>query len=230
MKHNYKIFLACSISITIGIYIGAAYAPSQDGHGLTILSGPGLANEKRDVQSRDTDNPDTANPAIQPPAATATEPHMFPAQASVREQMLEQQLVQLKNQYHQQKSLNFTQWLGRATEKDKNFSLRETMQNRFNSESIDQAWAEPQEQQYTSLFSQDQQLADYALTSTQCRTTQCELSFHITNLDQANQLVEALAKSLQAKGQYPLIIATPDQQQGITRLYIANDENSFEFD
>lgn len=80
------------------------------------------------------------------------------------------------------------------------------------------------------LFSEQQKLSGYALTATQCRSTQCELTISITNTDQANQLLVDIASALQEQNQYPFMVATPDQQQGNTKIYVTKATESFDVD
>lgn len=126
-------------------------------------------------------------------------------------------------------SENFSDWLANAHKENGSFNLHEEMQRRFDAETIDHDWAEAQEQEYLTLFSQSPELAGLALRETQCRTRQCALTISISDIGQANALLEKMTKTLQQKKQHPMIIATPDEQRGITTLYIGKDANSFEF-
>lgn len=126
-------------------------------------------------------------------------------------------------------SENFSDWLANAHKENGSFNLHEEMQRRFDAETIDHDWAEAQEQEYLTLFSQSPEFAGLALRETQCRTRQCALTISISDIGQANALLEKMTKTLQQKKQYPMIIATPDEQRGITTLYIGKDATSFEF-
>lgn len=126
-------------------------------------------------------------------------------------------------------SENFSNWLANSHKEKGSFNLHEEMQRRFAAESIDPDWAETQEQEYLTLFSQNPELAGLALRETQCRTQQCALTISIGDIDHANALLEKMTKTLQEKNRHPLIVATPDEQQGITTLYIGRDDSSFDF-
>lgn len=128
-----------------------------------------------------------------------------------------------------QTSEKFSNWLEKANSKNESFNLREEMRRRFDAETIDHHWAGDQEQKYLTLFSQNPELTGLALRETQCRTQQCALTISIRDIGQANELLEKMTKALQQQKQYPLIIATPDEQRGITTLYIGKDASSFEF-
>lgn len=126
-------------------------------------------------------------------------------------------------------SEHFSSWLANAYKETGSFNLHDEMQRRFASESIDPLWAETQEKEYLALFSQSPELAGLALRETQCRTQQCALTISISDINQANALLEKMTKTLQQKSRHPLIVATPDEQKGITTLYIGKDETSFDF-
>lgn len=127
------------------------------------------------------------------------------------------------------KSESFSKWLEDAHKDDGHFDLNKEMQRRFNEEAVDPDWAAAEEQEYFSLFSQNPELSGLALRETQCRTQQCAITVSITDLNQANQLVEKMTVVLRQKNKYPMIIAATDEQQGITKLYIGKDETSFDF-
>ncbi len=103
------------------------------------------------------------------------------------------------------------------------------MQRRFDAENIDPNWAEAQEQEYLTLFSQSPQLAGLALRETQCRTQQCALTISISDINQANELPGKLSEAFKEQNKFPMIVATPDEQLGITTLYIIKENKSFEF-
>lgn len=127
------------------------------------------------------------------------------------------------------KSESFGKWLTSAYKETANFDLHKEMQRRFDAEAIDPEWAEAQERQYLTLFSQDPELAGLALRETQCRTQQCALTISISDINQANELLEKMTKTLQQSHHYPMIVAIPDEQQGVTTLYIGKEADSFEF-
>jgi hypothetical protein len=127
------------------------------------------------------------------------------------------------------KSEKFSTWLASAHKEQANFDLNKEMQLRFDAEAVDPYWSAIEEHEYLSLFSQNPELSGVALRETQCRTQQCVLTISITDLNQANLLVEKMSAVLGQKNRYPLIISAPDEQLGITRLYIGKDANSFDF-
>lgn len=160
-----------------------------------------------------------------PPSPVAREPQHQPAvdktASSPEKPAADEQLLRT--------SENFSNWLANSHKETGSFNLHDEMQRRFAAESIDPDWAETQEQEYLTLFSQSPELAGLALRETQCRTQQCALTISISDISHANTLLEKMTKTLQHKNRHPLIIATPDEQQGITTLYIGKDETSFDF-
>ena len=136
---------------------------------------------------------------------------------------------QLQDKQVLQTSEKFSSWLANAHRETGSFNLHKEMQRQFAAEDIDPSWAEAQEQEYLTLFSQSPELAGLALRETRCRTQQCALTISISDINQANELLGKMSDTLKAQNKYPMIIATPDEQQGVTTLYIGKDTNSFEF-
>lgn len=136
---------------------------------------------------------------------------------------------QLKDKQVLQASEKFSSWLKNAHKATGDFNLHEEMQRRFDAEDIDPNWAEVQEQKYLALFSQSPELAGLALRETRCRTQQCALTISISDINQANELPGKLSEVFKEQNKYPMIVATPDEQLGITTLYISREINSFEF-
>lgn len=168
--------------------------------------------------------------------ATTTSATTFKTQPrpSVQTQPTEQSnspapVMQLQDGEILRTSENFSNWLAKSYKESGSFDLNKEMQRRFETEAVDPAWAATEEQEYLSLFSQNPELSGLALRETQCRTQQCALTISITDVNQANQLVEKMTKVLHQKNKYSMIIAAPDEQQGTTRLYIGKNANSFEF-
>lgn len=136
---------------------------------------------------------------------------------------------QLLDEQSLRTSENFSAWLAKAHEKTGSFNLHDEMQRRFDDENTDPIWAEKQEQEYLTLFNQNPELAGLALRDVRCRTQQCALTISISDIHHANNLPAKLSKILKEQQKYPMIVATPDEQQGITILYIEKDINTFEF-
>lgn len=126
-------------------------------------------------------------------------------------------------------STRFNEWLKETYKKSPHFDLGHEMSNRFAQEQVDANWAPAREQTFMRLFSEDANLSGTALKDVQCRATQCQLNIGITNIEQANDITVKLTQILQTHDKNAFVIAAPDHQKGVTTLYIAKDENSFEF-
>lgn len=227
MKINGHYILSCLISALIGAAISAYFLPTN--HQPIPAPHPDLTGQP-DAAIAVPDavtTPNTAKPSIANNIAVQqVQDNAIPAQ----EQALRDELAQLQANYNERTSKSFAKWIREESQASKNFNLREAMQERFNAEPIDATWSENQENKYMHLFAQNQKLAGYALTATECRSSQCELTISVTNTDQANQLLEDIANSLKEQNQFPFIIAAPDQQRGNTKIYVAKAADSFEFD
>lgn len=126
-------------------------------------------------------------------------------------------------------SENFSRWLEQKNTSSPDFNLDDEMRRRFDAEEIDPDWAETQASEYASLFIDSEELSGFAFKDAQCKSTQCAISVGITNIEQANQLVEKISTVLKHQQQYPLIISVPDTQRGTSTVYIGKGTNSFEF-
>lgn len=181
-----------------------------------------LQQENRQLSAQLKHQNSTLSP---PPSQIAHKPQQQPAtsssQSSPEKPIADKQLLR--------KSESFSKWLANTHKESANFDLNKEMQRRFDTEAVDPDWAAEEEQEYLSLFSQNPELSGLALRETQCRTQQCAITVSITDLNQANLLVEKMTLVLRQKNKHPMIIAAPDEQQGTTRLYIGKDENSFDF-
>lgn len=176
-----------------------------------------LLNSKKFTQTITSDTTATT----QLPPSFDTQPTEQPnGQVAVKKLQDEQVL---------RKSENFGKWLASTNKESADFDLNKEMQRRFDAEAVDPDWAAAEEQEYLSLFSQNPELSGLALRETQCRTQQCVITISITDINQANELVEKMTLVLRQQKKYPMIIAAPDEQQGITRLYIGKNETSFDF-
>lgn len=137
--------------------------------------------------------------------------------------------TQLQDEQLLLKSESFGKWLANTLKEKGSFNLQAEMQHRFEAETVNHEWAEAQEQEYLTLFDNSPELAGLALRETQCRSQQCALTVSISDINQANTLLEKMTATLKQQNKYPIIIATPDEQRGVTTLYIGKDANSFEF-
>lgn len=99
----------------------------------------------------------------------------------------------------------------------------------FDSEVRDPQWADQQENSYRNLFSETPELSGFALTNSQCKSSQCELTVSIGNLEQSDQLLEKMNRVFANNNKNAVIVVAADAQSGTTKLYISEDPKSFEF-
>lgn len=127
----------------------------------------------------------------------------------------------------ERKSKNFMRWLSEKTNSNPDFKLGLEMQNRFNTESIDPLWAPDQEKKIGDLFVENNDLSGVAFRDASCRTTQCQVSIGVADVDQANLIAEKMANVMD-KNHFLSVVAVPDIQNGITTIYLLDDKNDFE--
>ncbi len=137
------------------------------------------------------------------------------------------QILEMEKQ--QRKAADIVSWITEAQSTDNQFNLNAELEHHFEQENRDIAWAERQEGYYRQIFSEQDELQGIALRDTQCRSTQCAITIGIANIEQSNQLIQTISKSLAANGQPVAIMIAADERAGTSKLYISNNENSFDF-
>lgn len=160
---------------------------------------------------------------------TSAKPQAIAANQSEAQQQLQQQLRELEMEKQLRKANDFTTWLQKSQEADPEFNLNDTLAQRFAKEQRDPQWADAQENQYRDLFSDTPELAGFALTNSQCKTRQCELTLSVANLTQSDQLVTKMNEVLAGNNKSAMILVAADANTGTTKLYISEDPTSFEF-
>jgi len=139
------------------------------------------------------------------------------------------QIDAIKAEYEfKQRSETFTNWLTKNQETKPWFDLGVEMRGRFDVEEIDHSWANEEEGHIQALFSQEQALAGIAIKSTQCKSTQCQITVSVMDQDHANETAMAISKVLGSEN-FSQIIIDSRVQQGETILYVARNEKGFEF-
>lgn len=142
---------------------------------------------------------------------------------------LQQQLQQLEMEKHLRKANDFSDWLLKSQQENPDFNLNQTLALHFDNEVRDPQWADQQENSYRNLFSEAAELAGFALTNSQCKSSQCELTVSIGNLEQSDQLLEKMNRVFANNNKNAVIVAAADTQSGTTKLYVSEDPKSFEF-
>jgi hypothetical protein len=181
------------------------------------------------LSNKGADNATTTVATQQSSLAPRTEPQHLATQLPTEKSAGSTALAQLQDEKLLHQSENFGKWLSDTYKEKGTFNLHEEMQQRFDAEEVDPAWAEMQEQEYFALFDKNPELAGLALREAQCRSQQCAVTVSISDVNQANTLVEKMTATLKQNNKYPMIIAAPDEQRGVTTLYIGKDADSFEF-
>lgn len=160
---------------------------------------------------------------------TSAMPQKIAANQSEEQQQLQQQLRELEMEKQLRKANDFTTWLQKSQEADPQFNLNDNLAQRFAKEQRDPQWAEAQENQYRNLFSDTPELAGFALTNSQCKTRQCELTLSVGSLTESDQLVTKMNEVLAGNNKSAVILVAADANTGTTKLYISEDPTSFEF-
>ena len=127
------------------------------------------------------------------------------------------------------RSEDFQQWLLGSYKNKTNFDLASEMQNRFEAEAVEPAWAQLQEQNIRNEFSNNQELAGAALKDIKCRSSQCQITINVADVEQANTWVNQTAKALNLSVTQKMIIATPNITKNMTALYIDIGSEGFNF-
>lgn len=139
------------------------------------------------------------------------------------------QIDAIKAEYEfKQRSDAFTNWLTKNQETKPWFDLGVEMRGRFDAEETDHSWANEEEGHIQSLFAQEQTLAGIAVKSTQCKSTQCQITVSVMNQDHANETAMAISKVL-GDEKFAQIIIDSQVQKGETIFYVARNEKGFEF-
>ncbi|HEY0894225.1 MAG TPA: hypothetical protein VGE32_14290 [Cellvibrio sp.] len=147
----------------------------------------------------------------------------------VVDQSAQDQIDAVKTEYEfKQRSEAFTNWLTKNQEAKPWFDLGVEMRGRFDAEETDYSWANEEEGHIQSLFAQEQALAGIAIKSTQCKSTQCQITISVMNQDHANETAMTISKVLGGE-KFSQIIIDSQVQQGETILYVARNEKGFEF-
>ena len=160
---------------------------------------------------------------------TSAMPQKIAANQSEEQQQLQQQLRELEMEKQLRKANDFTTWLQKSQEADPQFNLNDNLAQRFAKEQRDPQWADAQENQYRNLFSDTPELAGFALTNSQCKTRQCELTLSVGSLTESDQLVTKMNEVLAGNNKSAVILVAADANTGTTKLYISEDPTSFEF-
>jgi hypothetical protein len=147
------------------------------------------------------------------------------AKADDVDQQLHNKLQDLEMEKQQRKADDFGAWAMDSQKANRNFDVNSELSQRFAQESRDSVWAEQQENHYQQLFSNQEELRDFALRNAECRSTQCEVTVSISNSEQSQQLLQTMSRALQGS----VVLVATDEKSSTSKLYIGRNEKSFEF-
>jgi hypothetical protein len=147
------------------------------------------------------------------------------AKADDVDQQLHNKLQDLEMEKQQRKADDFGAWAMDSQKANRNFDVNSELSQRFAQESRDPVWAEQQENHYQQLFSNQEELRDFALRNAECRSTQCEVTVSVSNSEQSQQLLQTMSRALQGS----VVLVATDEKSSTSKLYIGRDEKSFEF-
>lgn len=152
-----------------------------------------------------------------------------PSPELVVDQSAQDQIDAVKTEYEfKQRSEAFTNWLTKNQETKPWFDLGVEMRGRFDAEEADHSWANEEEGHIQSLFAQEQALAGIAVKSTQCKSTQCQITIGVMDQEHANETAMTISKVLGGEN-FSQIIIDSQVQKGETIFYVARNEKGFEF-
>lgn len=134
--------------------------------------------------------------------------------------LLKDKIDLLESEKQKRKANDVNNWIMDKQKTDKKFDVNKELSDRFERESIDPVWAEKQENHYRQLFGSQENLSDFALRDTRCRSTECEVTFSISSPEQSFQLLNAISSKLQGA---EILVAT-DAAQGVSKLYISSQK------
>jgi hypothetical protein len=142
---------------------------------------------------------------------------------------LKSEIDAIKTKYKiDKRSEDFADWLTKTQAEKPWFDLGLEMSERFKAEEKDYRWASNEEGNIQDMFYQNQALADIALKSTTCKSTQCQVVIGVTDQEYANDAAMTVSQAL-GSNKLTQIIIDNKIQQGETIFYVSRDEAGFEF-
>jgi hypothetical protein len=102
------------------------------------------------------------------------------------------------------------------------------LSNKFNSETIDYAWATEREIKLNGIFSTDPELSKFVPEDIRCKTTQCQIKIPISDYLESNQVMESMSKAFRTDEHNlkDVVITTiPDISAGFVDFYVSRDAN-----
>lgn len=226
---------ALAITAVVSVWLGVQLAPSISAHSKPITAQPLSAlpatnqdTEKLIVTLQERINllqneNQRLSSQLQNQALAKVSPQPEPVAITADTAQLKEKIDSLEMEKQQRKASDVNAWIMNKQKADKQFDLSDELSRRFEQESVDPVWAEKEESHYRQLFSSKDSFRNFALRDTQCRSTQCEVTFSTSNSEQSFQLLQTISTELQGS---EVLIAT-DETHGTSKLYI-NSQKGFE--
>jgi len=244
MAPLYKLTVIAAISVFFGIWIGESLSSDTETH---------IASSDQSNTPRTSDMAENSVDIVhlqQKIRQLQAENHQLKAQIqkpysnpSITESLAKEtteidltvekmlsRLQTLEMEKQERKATDVINWIVDSQNADRNFDLNDELSRRFEQEIRDPVWAEQQEDHYRQLFSEQRELQDIALRDTRCHNSQCEITIGISNLEQSNLLFNTINQTLAKNGKNMEVMITTDENLGVSKLYITNNEKTFAFD
>lgn len=236
MTRPYKLALLAAVILIVGIQViqwpdstprTTVIAPPQALPPHTLEQPSEIAQLQQHIQQLETENLQLKQQVHKLLSMQATPDATTASNTTESAQLARLESLEMEKQ--QRKAKDIINWVVQSQEADSNFDLNNALLRRFEYENRDPVWAEQQEGYYRQLFSERTDLQGIALRDAQCRSTQCEITIGIANIEQSNQFFQTISSALATNGQPVTIMVAADARSGKSKLYISNNENSFDF-
>ncbi len=109
-----------------------------------------------------------------------------------------------------------------------NFSLNVTSQ--FQNQPIDTEWAEAEESKINNIFIERAELSTVALINTECKTSQCKVSFAASDTEQSSEIARQLTDILTESNGSSFYTLVHNHENSTTDIYISNSADVFAID
>lgn len=235
MTRPYKLALLAAVILIVGIQViqwpdsnprTTVIAPPQALPPHTLEQPSEIAQLQQHIQQLETENLQLKQQVHKLLSMQATPDATTASNTTESAQLARLESLEMEKQ--QRKAKDIINWVVQSQEADSNFDLNNALLRRFEHENRDPVWAEQQEGYYRQLFSERTDLQGIALRDAQCRSTQCEITIGIANIEQSNQFFQTISSALATNGQPVTMMVATDEKYGTSKLYISTDENGFE--
>ncbi|WP_075185015.1 hypothetical protein [Teredinibacter haidensis] len=123
----------------------------------------------------------------------------------------------------EQRTSEFQIWVSSQIARDSKFNIEHEMNRKFSAEEKDASWSIEAEDEISSMFYNEEALGEFALQGVECRSTQCRVDVAISDLRQANAIIEVLSNSFSKTGDYRELVAAPNHIVGSSAIFVSRD-------